>query len=123
MTEPEAITALTEIAALALAHIGAWLSLTFAYLTVAYFAGRSLSKFQCWTVSILYGVMGFLFASPVIGYVDGWLLLYARESTIFDEVSAFSAVPFYVEGWTFFTYGGVLVSLYFMYNVRHTEKM
>jgi len=48
-------------------------------------------------------------------------LLYARERTIFDAVTAFSGVPFYVEGWTLFTYAGILLSLFFMYNIRRME--
>ena len=62
--------------------------------------------------------MGILFATAAIGYVESWELLRARERTIFDESWALGSMPFYTEGATIWLYDGMLVSFYFMYNVR-----
>ena len=122
MVEADAIAALTNIGEVAATYTGMWLSVTFAYLTVAYFLGKSLSRFQCLAISALYAVFAVIFASVTIGFVDSFWLLRAREKTIIDEAWIFSSLPGYLEGTAFVLLAATLVSLYFMYNVRQAEK-
>ena len=122
MVEADAIAALTNIGEVAATYTGMWLSVTFGYLTVAYFLGKSLSRFQCLAISALYVVFAVIFASVTIGFVDSFWLLRAREKTIIDEAWIFSSLPGYLEGTAFVLLAATLVSLYFMYNVRQREK-
>ena len=123
MTEAEmrAATMLVEVGDIAVTFMGAWVSLTFAYLTAAYFVGRALSRFQCWTISIFYVVMAAVFAMSAVGYVKTWRALYLLEPVIFGRVWEFG-FPWWGELSGFFFYGGIFVSLYFMYNIRQTDK-
>ncbi len=122
MTEADTIAALTNIGEVTATYAGMWVSVTFGYLTVAYFLGKSLSRFQCLTISTLYGVLAAIFVSVTVGYVDSWFVIQAREKTIFDEVWIFNNVPGYIEGTAFVLVAATLVSLYFMYNVRNADK-
>ena len=122
MTEADTIAALTNIGEVAATYTGMWLSVTFGYLTVAYFLGKSLSRFQCLAISAIYAVFAVIFAAVTIGFVDSFWLLRAREKTIIDEAWIFSSLPGYLEGTAFVLLAATLVSLYFMYNVRQREK-
>ena len=123
MIEADAIAALTNIGEVAATYTGMWLSVTFGYLTVAYFLGKSLSRFQCLAISAIYAVFAVIFAAVTIGFVDSFWLLRAREKTIIDEAWIFSSLPRYLEeGTAFVPLAATLVSLYFMYNVRQREK-
>jgi len=122
MTEAEAIESLTNIGEIAATYAGLWVSITFGYLTVAYFLGASLSRFQCWVISTLYAVFAVLFSSTTLGYVDSWLRLRRRESTVFDDVWLFSEIPYYFEFAGFILVASTIVSLYFMYNVRSKRE-
>ncbi len=121
MVEADAIAALTNIGEVAATYTGMWLSVTFGYLTVAYFLGKSLSRFQCLAISALYVVFAVIFASVTIGFVDSFWLLRAREKTIIDEAWIFSSLPGYLEGTAFVLLAATLLSLYFMYNIRSTQ--
>ena len=122
MIEADAIAALTNIGEVAATYTTMWLSVTFGYLTVAYFLGKSLSRFQCLAVSGLYVVFAAIFAAVAVGFVDSFWLLRAREKTIIDEAWIFSGVAGYLEGTAFVLLAATLISLYFMYNVRQHQK-
>lgn len=123
MTEPDAIAALTDLGELITSCVGVWISVTFGYLTVAYFLGAALTRSQCTGISILYVALATMFAATSVGYVDGWVQLHERESTVLDQVWVFSHVEGYVEGLAFVFISGTLISLYFMYDVRKRNKM
>ena len=122
MTEAEAIEALTNIGEVAATYAGLWLSSTFAYLSVCYFVGKSLTTFECLLVSVLYGSSALMFAAAGIGYANSWFLLRAREETILDSIWLFNGMENYMAGAAVVFFGGTLVSLYFMYNVRHRKR-
>lgn len=121
MTEAEAISALTDIGEVAGTYGGLWVSSTFAYLMVCYFVGKALTTFQCLVISVLYGTSGLMFAGAALGYSNSWLLLRSRERTIFDEVWLFAEIDYYSTMAGVVLFGGVFVSLYFMYNIRKQE--
>ena len=66
MTEAEAMVALAELTDIATAQTSVWLSLTFTYLTVAYLAGKKLSRFQCLAIPALYTVTAGFFGSAMM---------------------------------------------------------
>ncbi len=116
-----AIGALTGIADVAATYLGVWLSLTFAYLTVSYFVGKALSRYQCMMISFLYLLSASMFGVTTLVHVKAWVLLRAREQSVYDEISLVT-FPWWIEAVAIFLVTGTLISLYFMYNVRHTEK-
>jgi len=118
MSEGEVIAALTDIGETFSTFTGLWVSVTFAYLTVAYLVGKALSRFQCLAISALYVVSSVLFGTSAQGYADGWVRLHLRETSVFDEVFVFNNVTFYAEAGAVFFGLGTLLSLYFMYDVR-----
>ena len=122
MNEVDAIESLTNIGEIAATYGTLWVSITFGYLTVAYFLGTALSRFQCLAISTLYVVFAAIFAATTLGYVDSWLQLQSRENTVFDNVWLFNEIPFYFESTALVLVGSTILSLYFMYNVRTSSR-
>ncbi len=118
MNEGEAIEALANIGELASIFFTLWLSVTFGYLTVAYFLGAALSRFQCWSISVLYSLVALMTGGTAYAYVDGWMQLREREVTILDNVWIFANVDGYLEGTALLLTTASMASLYFMYDVR-----
>ncbi|MGR8946697.1 MAG: hypothetical protein ACU84Q_01530 [Gammaproteobacteria bacterium] len=86
MTESEVIEALSEISLNAATYMTVFILITFAYLTVAYLVGRSLTKFQCWVVAVLYALTSTMFGVAAVGFTETWQRLREREESIFDEI-------------------------------------
>ena len=122
MTEAETIAILNENADVVATYVGMWVSFTFAYLTVAYFVGKSLSLFQCLTVSILYLLTSAWFGSAAIAYTQAWHLIRNGKETRYNEIWLMTAEAGWEWGLTICLIAGTVVSLYFMYDVRSTEK-
>ena len=118
MTEAEAIASLNGMADVIGTLLGVWVSITFGYLTVAYFVGPKLTTFQCVAISSLYIATSFIFGGSSIIYVHAWQLTRIREGTVFNELALASSLPAYVGGSVIIVLGGTILSLYFMYNVR-----
>ncbi|GEM_PF-2016160 len=121
MNETDTISALTDIGTMVATWASLWVSLTFAFLTVSYFMGEALSRFQCLAISILYVTSAGLFGVGAIAYSQSWTLLRRRETTIFDDVWLMNNVDGWIGVMSFWVISGTLVSLYFMYNVRKTS--
>ena len=97
-----------------------YLTVTFAYLTVAYLAGKKLSGFQVLVISVLYtSAAGISLLSCI-----NQLFFYTAIANEID--SAIAAVPltsgeFWIYAISPLLIVGVLVSLLFMWNVRHPK--
>lgn len=61
MNKSDTISTLIEIGPMAATWASLWVSLTFEFLTVSYFIGAALSRFQCLANSILYATSTVLF--------------------------------------------------------------
>lgn len=73
MNKSDTISTLIEIGPMAATWASLWVSLTFEFLTVSYFIGAALSRFQCLAISILYATSTVLFGgdrwrTPTAGY-------------------------------------------------------
>jgi len=99
--------------------VSVYLSFTFAYIAAAYLVGAKLTKFQAGLVSCMY-----VFAA-VCADVPSTLLL--RRAIIFQEFLAPKAESYgsrifdlsFAPGYAgILLVAGILVSLYFMYDVR-----
>ena len=94
-----------------------YISFTFAYLTIAYFVGSALTRFQVIAASGLYLISAMSAALGTVMPVLAWgELLASRETTLakFDLWNADIWIPYM----GIILAGGILVSLYFMFDVR-----
>ncbi|MGR8950094.1 MAG: hypothetical protein ACU84Q_18785 [Gammaproteobacteria bacterium] len=114
MSESDAIAALTDIGESAATFFSLWVSVTFAYLTVAYFVGKSLTRFQCLAISAPYIASGTTLGASAQGYAEAWVKMRTRVSTVFDDVAVFANVSIYGEAAALVVVAGTVLSLYFM---------
>ena len=110
-----------EVAAMWIANamtaFSIYLTFTFAYLTIAYLAGKDLSRFQAFSLSTLY-IAGALIS--LLSCIDNLNFLHA----VLQQSEALqSAATLPTEFWIYYIapllITGVFVSLYFMWDVRH----
>lgn len=120
MTEVEAISTLNEISEVIATFASLWASFTFGYLTVSYFVGAALTKFQCLIISTLYLVIAAFFSSAAIGHVMAWHLVRLNNESLYDRVFFMGGESGWVWGSVIFLFFGTGASLYFMYNIRNT---
>ena len=121
MSELEAVEAVSELLANAISSFTVHFSFTFAYLTASYLVGRSLSKFQAIAVSVLYVTSATITALTVYGNqqaIEEVQLTY--PSKVIDRLLMFDMTVWHAVSGVLFT-AVVLLSLYFMYNVRTSK--
>lgn len=120
MSEPEALELIAIYAANAINSFTVFISLTFACLTVAYFVGRVLSRFQTIAVSGLYLASSITVATSCVISTQAWGALIAKQATVLDSLVLY-------RGGFWDIYVAVLmaailaVSIYFMVDVCHRE--
>ena len=120
MTEAEAIELIALFTANVLASSAVYMSITFAYLTAAYFVGANLSRFQAIFVSVLYVLFANGAMMTQLGNIQAWSIIMEEHATAMDSVPMYNsefwqiAIPIGLSI-------GTLGSLYFMWNVRHRK--
>lgn len=123
MTEAEVLELVAIYIDNSMTSYSLWLTMTFAYMTVAYFIGGKLSIFQIWAVSGLYLVGSLSAVIVCYMHIYAWTTLRsefpggisALDGSIFwsgDLWRILIAVSLLI---------GNLVSFYFMYNVRNSD--
>ena len=122
MSEVEATAMLAAIGDTVCSFTALWVSVTFAYLSVAYFVGGNLSRFQNLAVSGLYLASALLFGIGALAHTQSWCELEAKYSTSYRRFFLADVVPFYTPSMAVFFVVGLCVSFYFMYNVRRTAQ-
>ncbi len=120
MTEGEALEVAGIFAGNAITSFTVYVTFTMAYLVAAYYAGLRLTPFQSITVSALY-----LFASfaPMLSLVTN-ILVYGEAMDLTDigrNSPLFTSGIVWAVGMTFLMSIGMLISLYFMWQVRHPK--
>ena len=118
MSELEAVEAVSELLANAISAFTVYFSFTFAYLTASYLVGRSLSNFQTAAVSVLYVISATVTGLTVFGSQQAIEeVQQTYPSKVIDRLLMFDMDIWHgISGVLFTTV--VLLSLYFMYNVR-----
>lgn len=117
MSEAETLDLIAEYASNAVAGIALYATITFAYLTVAYFVGAALSMFQTAAVSTLYVGFAIAAAASCVVSTQAWSALIASRPTILDSLPMYAGWYWDIFIALFFT-AGIAVSIYFMYDVR-----
>ena len=118
MTEAEVLEMLNLQSANAMNGYIIYNTFTFGYLTVAYLAGANLSKVQVIIISSFYVIAASTFTLVTITHTQSMAVLV----TNYPE---FAYSIFWHTPWTLLVssvqVGGILVSLYFMYNLRKAK--
>ena len=122
MTEAETIASMNDIANVAGSFVSVWVSFTFAYLTVAYFLGKVLSRFQCLMISGLYGVTAAYFGCAAAVYVQAWHVVRLSRDTLYNSIWLMTFESAWVWAVSVFLFAGTTISLYFMYDVRRRNR-
>lgn len=122
MSEAEAIGILSDIAETAGVYFSIFLSLTFAYLTAAYFVGAALSGLQNAIVSGIYLLSTVLIGSTAVGWSNAWSALHAREPTILHEVAMFETVGWIETGVYVMLATITAASVFFMFDIRRRGR-
>ena len=123
MTEAETMATLATIGDTIAAYIGLWVTTTFAYLTVAYLVGTQLTRFQTAAVTGLYLVSSSLFALSAIANSEAWITLSAKHSTTYGSISLSRVYGIWLPGMWVIVIAGMIVSLYFMHDVRARARI
>ena len=122
MSEAEALEFIMMACSNAIASFALYITFTTGYLTVAYFVGSVLSRFQALCASGLFAI-----ASGAIG-LSCIVQCNAFESAMATYPTLLNALPL----WTAFSWQlamsivigiGILMSLYFMYSIRAGEDV
>ena len=86
MNESEVIEALSNIAASATGFLSLFISITFAYLTVAYLVGSKLSRFQVTVINSLYVLCASLTGGSMLVWTEAWGKLHGRTTSVLNEI-------------------------------------
>ena len=118
MTEAEVLEMLNLHAANAINGFVIYNTFTFGYLTVAYLVGANLSKVQVTIISTFYALAASTFSLVTITHTQSFGVLV----TNYPE---FAYSIFWHTPWTLLAsttqVGGILVCLYFMYDLRKAK--
>ena len=120
MTEAEALEVAGIWVGNVIAAFTVYISFTMAYLAAAFFAGSRLSRFQALAASMLYTVAA---TSALISMLHS-LHIYGASlamSPLIGASTPFSDRDTWMAALSILLTGGILVSLYFMWDVRRTK--
>ena len=121
MTEAEATEALVDIAMACSTYFSIFVSLSFAYFTVAYLVGAVLTRFQLVLITLVYGLAQVLMGATFVIWVNAFQKLYHQEETVLSETWLLESFAWTEMAVMLLTLV-LAASLYFMYDVRTRVK-
>ena len=119
MTEAEALEVAGIFAANAITSFSVYITFTMAYLVAAFYTGRQLTRFQVAVASALYV---FAASSSILSLLNN-VAVYGEAIKLTDmgTITAFTSGVFWSWFMSTLTAIGVLVSLSFMWTIRHPK--
>ena len=120
MTEVEALELIATYTANALESFSLYLSFTAAFLITAYFVGNNLTGFQTFAASSLYCTAAVSAFLALMASVQAWVAIKESTSTVLDSVPIYSP-SLWLTMMPLILAPGILVSLYFMWSIRHPK--
>lgn len=125
MTEAEALELIIMCSDNALTSFGIYVTIAFAYLTVAYLVGSRLSTLQTLVLSGLYVFASGAVISNMYLLIRTWGELRAGVT---GGIAVMDRIPLWNQTyWAIYPTSacviGILVGLYLMWNVRHPKKI
>jgi len=115
MTEAEVIESLNLHAANSMDAYAIFVTFTFGYLTVAFFAGNRLSMTQVLIVSMLYVASALVFSIVSLLHLESLEVLVSNYPEFAHSI--WWRFPWSTTCY-FLNIGGILASLYFMFEIR-----
>lgn len=120
MTEADALELIALYSANSITAFTVYISFTFGFLVTAFVAGDRLTTFQVLTASGLYSISAGSTALALVAYTQAWAAIKAESSTVLDSVPLFGG-EFWVATMSVVLASGLVLSLYFMWNIRHRK--
>lgn len=117
MNEGEAIEAAIAAAAVVFSCFTIYISFTFGYLVTAYFVGNKLTRFQVIAATGLYVVAAGFMILVMVAWTQSLFAITDTTVTALDTVSLLKR-GYWVETLLILCGTGMLMSLYFMWDVR-----
>ena len=121
MNEGDAIEAAIAASGVVFSCFAIYISFTFGYLVTAYFVGYKLTRFQVIAANGLYVVAAGFMILVMTGWTQGMFAITETTATALDAVLLLKR-GYWVEALFFLCGTGMLMSLYFMWDVRR-QKM
>ena len=120
MTEAELIEAAMALSESAANAVTLYLTTISAYLLVAYFVGASLNRLQTIIISVLFVVFALSFVAAIQTNLGNMVSIGNELEEIRPDWIRYASAPFNLALFVVDTCG-VLVSLLFMWNIRHPK--
>ena len=120
MTEAEVIELAATCAANSFAAFTIYISFTFGFLATAFFVGSKLTRFQALAATGMYLVTAGTMASAAVIWLQGVFLVLNSQNTVLDALPLMNG-SVWVVVISMITTVGMLVSLYFMWDVMHRK--
>ena len=117
MSEAETLDLIAVYAANFMTSMTMYVSFTLAYLTAAYFVGRGLSPFQAFALSGLYIGAALAAGSSCVASVQVWGALVETHPPTLANLSLYRN-GVWDQYMSILLVTGVLISLYFMFDIR-----
>jgi hypothetical protein len=120
MTEADLIEAIAAFNSSAQSWMGLYMSILSAYLIVAYLAGRNLTRSQMTIISICFATFAFLTAYSSVANATR-ILEFSNELRELNPSRVYAVNSWIIIAVEVLLYGGVIVALKFMWDVRHPK--
>ena len=120
MTEAEVLALSIEYSTSALTAFTVYASFTFAYLITAFYVGERLNSFQAIAASGMYVISAGSTVMAMFGYLQAQYAIGATKVTVLDSLAVWNA-DLWLSYMLVTLISGILISLYFMWQVRHPK--
>ena len=117
MSEAEVLEAVADYVANAHASFTLYVSFVFGFLVVAYLAGKELSRFQAWVASSTFALAASASALSMTANLQAFGLIMRTYPTTLNNLPLYDG-DLWVVLMSTVLWPGILVSLYFMWDVR-----
>jgi hypothetical protein len=120
MTEGDVIEAAAAVTANSITMFTIFITFTFGFLASAYFVGGKLTRFQALAATGLYVVAAGFSAVIMVGWMQAFFAIMEVKPNALDTIPIIQR-GYWVPVTTAMLSMGMLISLYFMWGVRHPK--
>jgi hypothetical protein len=120
MNEGDAIEAAAAAASVCFTCFTIYISFTFGFLVTAFFVGNKLTRFQVIAAMGLYVVAAGFTALAMIAWAQALFVITEAKATALDTISLIHR-GYWIETLSILLGTGMIISLYFMWDVRHPK--
>jgi hypothetical protein len=120
MTEGDVIEAAAAVTANSITMFTIFITFTFGFLASAYFVGGKLTRFQALAATGLYVVAAGFSAVIMVGWMQAFFAIMEVKPNALDTIPIIQR-GYWVPVTTVMLSMGMLISLYFMWGVRHPK--